>query len=160
MKGQKILFSHNSDSWETPDGLFDDLNNDFHFTLDPASSEHNYKCEKHYTQEEDGLTKDWSGEIVFINPPYSQIKIWVEKAYNEWLNHNVMIIMLLPARTDTKWFHKYIYNQVGIEIEFIKGRLKFKGARNSAPFPSMLVIFYSKEMLLHKYLRGENANKS
>lgn len=132
----KGLFTSNTDLWSTPQKLFDELDKEFHFTLDPCSTHENAKCEKHYTIDDNGLLQDWSNDIVFMNPPYGrEIGKWVEKAYKS----NTTVICLLPARTDTKWFHDYIYNKA--EIRFIKGRLKFGNSSNSAPFPSMIVIF-------------------
>lgn len=138
----EILFSSASEEWETPQDLFNKLNNEFNFTVDVASSQLNYKCEKHYTQKEDGLVQNWDNEVVWCNPPYGRkIGEWVKKASES----KAIIVMLLPARTDTKWFHDYIYNKQNIEIRFIKGRLKFGNSKNSAPFPSMIVIFKNKE---------------
>jgi len=138
----EILFSSASEEWETPQDLFNKLNNEFNFTVDVASSELNYKCKKHYTQKEDGLAQNWDNEVVWCNPPYGRkIGEWVKKASES----KAIIVMLLPARTDTKWFHDYIYNKQNIEIRFIKGRLKFGNSKNSAPFPSMIVIFKNKE---------------
>ena len=130
--------------WETPQYLFDELNKEFEFTLDPCCTHENAKCEKHYTREEDGLAQSWAKENVFMNCPYGQeISAWVEKAYDESitvsLNPAYVIVGLLPARTSTAWFHDFIYNYA--EIRFIKGRLKFSNSKNSAPFPSMIVIW-------------------
>ena len=134
----EILFSSASEEWETPQDLFNKLNNEFNFTVDVASSELNYKCKKHYTQKEDGLVQNWNNEVAWCNPPYGRkIGEWVKKASES----KAIIVMLLPARTDTKWFHNYIYNKQNIEIRFIKGRLKFGNSKNSAPFTSMIVIF-------------------
>ena len=132
----KVLFSSNKEDWETPQDLFNELNKEFNFTVDVASSEENHKCSKFYTEKENGLIQNWDNEIVWCNPPYGRkIGDWVKKASES----NATVIMLLPARTDTKWFHEYIYNKA--EIRFIKGRLKFGNSVNSAPFPSMIVIF-------------------
>lgn len=132
----KGLFTSLTDNWETPQYLFDELDREFHFTLDPCSNDENAKCKKHFTIEDNGLLQDWNNDIVFMNPPYGrEIGKWVEKAYKS----NTTVVCLLPARTDTKWFHDYIYNKS--EIRFIKGRLKFGNSKNSAPFPSMIVIF-------------------
>lgn len=138
----KGLFTSNTNLWSTPQCLFEELNKEFHFTLDPCSTHENAKCKKHYTKEENGLVQDWSNNIVFMNPPYGrEIGKWVEKAYNS----NTTVVCLLPSRTDTRWFHKYIYNKS--EIRFIKGRLKFGDSKNSAPFPSMIVIFRKDKVL-------------
>ena len=135
----KIVFSSNSTEWETPIDLFKELDSKYHFTLDPAASNDNHKCAKYYTLEDDGLKHSWGGETVFCNPPYGRnIGKWVEKASKE----KCITVMLLPARTDTKWFHNFIYNKA--KIIFIKGRLKFSGSKKMAPFPSMIVIFNNK----------------
>ena len=139
----KGLMSSNSNEWSTPQKLFDELNNEFHFTLDPCSTHKNFKCKKHYTTEENGLVQDWSKDIVFCNPPYGkEISKWVEKAFNE-CNKGATVVLLIPARTDTSYFHRFIYKQ-GFEIRFIKGRLKFideSGIEGkAAPFPSMIVV--------------------
>ena len=134
------MFSSKTDLWSTPNDFFDKLNDEFHFTLDPCSTHENAKCYKHFTEEENGLLQDWGNEVVFCNPPYGrQIKYWVKKAYEESQKDNTKVVMLIPARTDTIYFHEYIYHKA--EIRFIKGRLKFGDAKNSAPFPSMVVIF-------------------
>ena len=134
------MFSSKTDLWSTPNDFFDKLNDEFHFTLDPCSTHENAKCYKHFTEEENGLLQDWGNEVVFCNPPYGrQIKYWVKKAYEESQKDNTTVVMLIPARTDTIYFHEYIYHKA--EIRFIKGRLKFGNAKNSAPFPSMVVIF-------------------
>ena len=134
------MFSSKTDLWSTPNDFFDKLNDEFHFTLDPCSTHENAKCYKHFTEEENGLLQDWSNEVVFCNPPYGRhIKDWVKKAYEESQKDNTTVVMLIPARTDTIYFHEYIYHKA--EIRFIKGRLKFGNAKNSAPFPSMVVIF-------------------
>lgn len=137
------LMSSKTGEWATPQNFYNELNNKYHFTLDPCATFENHKCEKYYTKEDNGLLKIWKGERVFCNPPYGrEIGKWVEKAFNENQNNNVFIVLLLPARTDTKWFHDYIYMKH--KIKFIKGRLKFNDGKQSAPFPSMLVILESK----------------
>ena len=134
----KGLMSSNTDEWATPKLFFKELNKEFEFTLDPCSTHENHKCDKYFTKEQDGLRMSWGGERVYLNPPYGrEISKWVEKAYNENLN-GTMVVLLLPARTDTRWFHDFIYKKH--EIRFLKGRLKFNDGKNSAPFPSMIVI--------------------
>lgn len=127
--------------WSTPQDLFDKLNEEFHFTLDPCADALNHKCDKYYTEEQDGLHQDWSGERVFCNPPYGRsLSKWVEKSYKEVREGKCeLVVMLIPARTDTRWFHDYILR--GSVIRFVKGRIKFGGAKNNAPFPSMIVVF-------------------
>lgn len=134
------LFSSATDLWATPQDFFDKLNSEFGFTLDPCATKANAKCGKYYTKEEDGLQQDWGGHVVFCNPPYGrELPKWVEKAYNESKKPGTTVVMLIPARTDTRYFHDYIYHKA--EIRFLKGRLKFGDSKNSAPFPSMVVIY-------------------
>lgn len=133
------LFTSNTDQWSTPQDFFDKLNDEFHFTLDVCADDTNHKCDKYFTKEQDGLVQDWGGEIIWCNPPYGrEIGKWVERCSK----HKGVAVMLLPARTDTRWFHDYIYKKS--RIRFIKGRLKFGDSDNSAPFPSMVVIFKRK----------------
>lgn len=134
----KALYSKATDEWATPQLFFDAINETGKFTLDPCATPENAKCENYYTKEQNGLLKSWHGERVFCNPPYSQISKWVQKASMESAE---LIVMLIPARTDTRWFHDYIYKKPNVHIDFIKGRLKFGESKNSAPFPSMLVSF-------------------
>ena len=134
------MFSSKTDQWATPQDFFDKLNEEFHFTLDPCADELNHKCDTYFTVDDDGLKQDWSGNTVFCNPPYGlAIKDWVKKCSDESKKENTIVVMLIPARTDTKYFHEYIYNKS--EIRFIKGRLKFGDSKNAAPFPSMVVVF-------------------
>lgn len=136
-----LMFSSETDLWATPQDFFDELDKEFHFTLDPCATPENAKCKKYYTVKEDGLKQDWQGETVFCNPPYGKaIKNWVKKCYEESRKPNTTVVMLIPARTDTTYFHEYIYKKAK-EIRFVKGRLKFGCSKNSAPFPSMVVIF-------------------
>ena len=136
-----VLFSSATDQWATPKHFFDKLNEEFHFTLDPCADEFNHKCDKYFTKEQDGLIQDWSNEFVFCNPPYGrETQNWVRKCFMEVHEGGCpLAVMLIPARTDTRWFHDYIYKKA--EIRFVKGRLKFGDSANSAPFPSMVVIF-------------------
>lgn len=136
----KCLFASTTDDWATPQDLFDRLDAEFHFTLDPCSTDQNCKCEKHYTKEQDGLSQDWTGETVFCNPPYGrEMPKWIHKCAEHGHSGGGIAVMLIPARTDTKAFHEYIYGKA--EIRFLKGRLKFGNAKNAAPFPSMIVVF-------------------
>lgn len=135
-----LMFSSKTNEWETPQNLFNELDTEFHFTLDPCCTVDTAKCSKYYTIKENGLLQRWQNEIVFCNPPYGkEQKLWIKKAYDEWEQGNSTIVLLIPARTDTKAFHDYIYNIA--EIRFLRGRLKFGNAKNSAPFPSMIVIY-------------------
>ena len=127
----------------TPKDFFDRLDEEFHFVLDAAATERSAKCQAFYTPETDGLKSSWSeaGGPVFCNPPYGrQLGKWVQKAYEE-SKTGTTIVLLIPARTDTAYFHDYIYLKPNVEVRFIRGRLKFGDGKNSAPFPSMIVIF-------------------
>ena len=144
----KWLLTSKTEERSTPQYVFNWLNNQFNFTLDPCSTHENAKCKKHYTKKEDWLKQDRSQDTVFINPPYwTEIKKRIEKAYITQFESDHEIVMLLPARTDTSRFHNYIYDETkgkareNTKIYFIKWRLKFWWSENSAPFPSMLVIF-------------------
>lgn len=136
--------------WETPQDLFDELNAEFDFTLDPCATRENAKCPKYYTKRQNGLIQSWTKERVFMNPSYGrEIIAWVEKAYTETQPNFFetataqVVVGLLPVRTDTKWFHKYIYHKA--EIRFIRGRLYFSNVESAAPFPSMILIWRGVE---------------
>ena len=138
-----VMFSSKTDNWATPPDFFQALDKEFHFDLDPAADDTNHKCDKYFTVAEDGLSQEWGGHNVFCNPPYGrEIGKWVEKAYQTNKESGDLVVMLLPARTDTKWFHDFIYKKA--EIRFVKGRLKFGGSKSGAPFPSMVVIYRKK----------------
>lgn len=135
------LFSSSTDEWATPSAFFQSLDAEFHFDLDPCANSRNAKCKDYYSIENDGLTKNWGGRRVFCNPPYGRaISKWVKKCYEESKKANTLVVMLIPARTDTSYFHDYIYHKAK-EIRFIRGRLHFNDAEQGAPFPSMVVIF-------------------
>lgn len=136
----KVLYSSKEEKWATPQDFFDKLNDEFHFTLDAAASPDNAKCANYFTEEQDGLAQSWEGHTVWCNPPYCRkTGLWVKKAYEEHQRTGCTVVMLLPSRTDVRWFHDYILGKA--EIRFIKGRLKFGGNKNSAPFPSIVVIY-------------------
>lgn len=138
------MFSSKTDMWETPQDFFDKLNREFNFTLDVCATPENAKCENFYSPEQDGLSLSWNGRV-WCNPPYGrQVGQWVEKAYMS-AQAGALVVMLLPARTDTAWFHGYIYHRKEVEIRFVRGRLKFGGSKTCAPFPSMLCIFREGE---------------
>ena len=139
MSNLSACFSSNSDEWETPQKLFDELNREFNFDLDVCATSDNHKCPVYFTKEDNGLSKNWGGYRVWLNPPYSEIDKWVEKAYRETRNDNTVVVMLIPSRTDTRYFHNYIYQRT--EIRFVKGRLHFNDSKGGAPFPSMIVVF-------------------
>ena len=132
-----VHFTSNTDLWSTPQDFFDNLNKKYNFTLDVCATNENAKCDQYYTLDVDGLSQSWVG-VCWMNPPYGrEICLWMKKAYESSLN-GAKIVCLVPARTDTKWWHDYAMKG---EIEFIKGRLKFGNAKNSSPFPSAVVVF-------------------
>jgi len=139
MGNNKGMMSSNTYEWETPLDLFDKLNAEFHFDLDPCATHENKKCLTFFTIDDDGLEQEWFGSV-FMNPPYGNlIAKWIEKAFLESQKVSIRsVVCLLPARTDTRWFHDYC--MLANEIRFIKGRLRFSGM-DPAPFPSMIVIF-------------------
>ena len=127
-----------ADNWETPHELFSALDSQFHFTLDPCADPSNAKCSYYFTKNEDGLSYTWKYDRVFMNPPYGRkIKKWVKKAYSESLK-GAFVVGLLPASTDTNWFHDYILGKA--TVKFLRGRIHFSNA-DRAPFPSMIVIW-------------------
>lgn len=150
MKQNKhIHFSNKSDEWGTPQDLFDSLSNEFGgFDMDVAANAENAKCADFLSLDKNALLYDW-GKKNWCNPPYSLVKEFCRKALIEQEKGN-LTVMLIPARTDGVFFHEYCYNRPNVEIRFLRGRLKFvtfdgsllrKGASNSAPFASMIVIF-------------------
>lgn len=136
----EVQTKRRSDEWTTPQYVFDGLNEEFHFTLDAAATAENAKCPKFYTRLNDGLEQSWKNETVFVNPPYSALKKWIAKAHLT-SETGTTVVMLIPARTDTAAFHDYIYKKPNVEIRFIRGRLRFSGSKQNAPFPSMVVVF-------------------
>lgn len=139
----EVMFSSKAMDWATPQDFFNQLDSEFHFTLDPCANQSNHKCAHYFTETDDGLKQSWGGgQTVFCNPPYGKaIKDWVKKCFEEAKQPNTTVVLLIPARTDTAYFHDYIYLKPNVEIRFIRGRLKFGDGKNSAPFPSMVVIF-------------------
>ena len=138
----ETMFSSATGDWATPQEFFDMLDEIFHFTLDPCADEKNHKCEKYFTKEQNGLEQYWNGETVFCNPPYGRdIGQWIQKSIDE-ARKGATVVLLIPARTDTKWFHEYVLPYG--EIEFLKGRVRFVGAKDVAPFPSMIGVFRRK----------------
>lgn len=131
-----VHFSSATDLHATPQDFFDKLNAEFNFTLDVCANAENAKCAKFYTKEIDGLSQYWEG-VIFMNPPYGrEISKWMKKA-DEAAMYGATVVCLVPARTDTRWWHEYAIQH---EIRFIRGRLKFGDAKNSAPFPSAVVV--------------------
>lgn len=135
------MFTSRTDEWATPSKLFAELDAEFHFDLDPCATPENHKCPEYFTKEENGLLQNWGGRRVFCNPPYGKaMPAWVRKCSEEAKKPGTLVVMLIPARTDTSYFHDYIYKKAR-EIRFLRGRLHFNDAKNAAPFPSMIVIF-------------------
>ena len=138
-----VHYSSKTNEWSTPQDFFDELDKEFNFTLDPCSTSENAKCAKYFTVEDDGLKQDWSNDVVFMNPPYGrEIKHWIKKAYEEHMK-GATVVCLIPSRTDTTYWHDYIFGKAS-DIRFLRGRLKFGDSKNSAPFPSAVII-YKKE---------------
>lgn len=138
-----VHFSSKTDQWSTPQWFFDRLNSMFCFDLDVCEDETNHKCETYFTKEQDGLKQQWSGHRVWCNPPYGRgIKDWVRKAAETVeLYKDGVVVMLVPARTDTSWYHDYILNNPNASTIFLRGRLYFGAGDGRAPFPSMVVVF-------------------
>ena len=136
----KVLFSSKSMEWATPRPFFMRLNEEFGFTLDPCAKPHNALCSKYFTEEDDGLAQNWQGHRAFVNPPYGRaVGLWVKKCFEESRKPDTTVVMLIPARTDTKYWHNYVMK--ADELHLVKGRIKFGGGTNSAPFPSAVVVF-------------------
>ena len=144
-----VHYSANKDEWETPASIFDPLDAEFDFDLDPCATLENRKCQMHFDIHADGLSCWWQRmgyTSAFVNPPYSNLKEWIAKCSQE-SKHGMTCVMLIPARTDTKAWHTYIYDasknqfRSGVEVRFLPGRVKFVGGKHCAPFPSCIVIF-------------------
>jgi len=132
----QVHFSSKTDLHATPQEFFDGLNQEFKFTLDVCANASNAKCSKFYTEQDDGLSQQWEG-VIWMNPPYGRdISKWMKKA-NEAAKQGNTVVCLIPARTDTNWWHNYVIQH---EVRFVRGRLKFGNAKNSAPFPSAVVV--------------------
>ena len=133
-----VHFSSETDSWSTPIDLFERLDQVWHFDLDVCADPFNAKCDRFFTRADDGLAQTWAPAVCWMNPPYGrEIKHWMRKAHDESLK-GATVVCLVPSRTDTRWWHDYAMRG---RIEFIKGRLRFGDAKNSAPFPSAIVVF-------------------
>lgn len=144
MNGDSVCFSRKSDEWETPQDLFDLLDKEFKFKIDASASYENSKCTMFWELKYDSLKQHWGLSAryykgsIWLNPPYSKIGPFIKKAYEESLK-GATVVCLIPSRTDTKWWHEYVMK--ADEIRFIKGRLKFGNSKNTAPFPSCIVVF-------------------
>ena len=138
MRAHSVHFSSASCEWSTPDEFFDSLDAEHRFDLDVCATVENAKTPRFFSKEDDGLSQDWAPWSCWMNPPYGrEIVQWMRKAYSESLK-GATVVCLVPARTDTKWWHAYATRG---EITFVRGRLKFGGSKNSAPFPSAVVVF-------------------
>lgn len=144
-----------SDDWQTPPYFYNLLDKEFNFTLDPCASyetiegKHiglNALCPKYYTERENGLIQNWEGEVVFVNPPFSQKVDWIKKCFEEGNKPNTTVVMLIPATPDPVWWHEYIMH--AHEIRFCNGRVNFidpmKQDRHGATFPLAVVIWHAK----------------
>ena len=139
-----VHFSAQTDEWATPQWLYDALDKEFGFTLDPCSDGNNAKCKRFFTSKDAPLNQDWGTETVFMNPPYSACKEWMRKAYGA-AQEGATVVCLIPSRTDTEWWHRYAMKG---EIRFLRGRLKFGDAKNCAPFPSAVIVFRPRSFQL------------
>ena len=147
----KAIMTSDKQDWETPKELFDDLNNEFDFELDAFASDKNAKCKHYFTEKDDSFQQDWTRyKSIFINPPYtSKVQDEVLKKINDTISHpdwKGVIVLLIPARTDTKRWHDYIFNKAD-DIRFIRGRLRFEVdgiPRGSSTFPSAVIVYDSR----------------
>lgn len=146
----EALMSSDRMDWETPQKLFDELNAEFRFDIDLAANETNHKCTRYFgpgspiVGGENALAISWYGYRGWLNPPYGkELPEWIARAYNFTRNDKTLVVMLIPARTDTRYWHDYVMKAE--EVRFLKGRLKFVGAKSSAPFPSAIIVFGNKE---------------
>ena len=156
-----VMFSRASDEWSTPQALFDALDAEFGFAVDAAATRDNTKCAGYFGTgglAEDALTADWRRALdavddgtgrrsFWLNCPYSRCREFIGKVAEEARNNRHTVVCLIPARTDTRMWHDNIWDDVrhcprpGVEVRFIRGRLKFGDSKNSAPFPSAVVVF-------------------
>lgn len=154
----KPMVSSKSNEWETPQDFFDELNKEFNFTLDPCTNNHNHKCQKFFTIEDDGLKQDWSKDIVFMNPPYGgHTGDWIKKAWEE-SQKGATVVCLIVSSTDRSYWHDYIFPYAK-QIRFIRGRLRFGNAQSTAPFASAVVIFSPNEYKEKIVYMDESINK-
>lgn len=151
MSRMSVHFSSATDLWSTPDSLFGELDREFHFSLDVCASPQNAKCKAYFTKAQNGLEQPWTGTC-WMNPPYGRdIGRWVRKAHESSLN-GATVVCLIPARTDTAWWHDYVTK--ADEVRFVRGRLRFGDAKNAAPFPSAIVVFRGKLDRDTRWARG------
>jgi len=141
MNAMAVHYSSEKMDWTTPRDFWQALDDEFHFTLDAAASPENALCPRFYTEESDGLSQDWQSEVVWVNPPYGrQIGRWIQKAAEE-AEQGAVVVMLIPARTDTRAWHQYIFPNPLASVRFVPGRLKFGAATENAPFPCAVIVF-------------------
>lgn len=142
MSKMDVHFSSEDMTWTTPDDFYQKLHEEFQFDLDPCCNKESAKCAKFFTEEDDGLKQCWDGHTVFMNPPYGrELPKWIKKASEI---KNGIVVCLIPSRTETRYFHEYLYQKSHVELRFVKGRLKFGNATNAAPFPSLVAIINKK----------------
>lgn len=152
-------FSSAKEDWETPKRFFDALDAEFGFVLDAAATFENTKCDLYWSPTKNALNRDWRGSV-WCNPPYGPgIGKWVTKGFYEAQAHNGPVVMLIPARTDTRWWHEYVMR--ADEIRLIRGRMRFGGSTINAPFPSCIVVFRSGTYIprfsaMNRILDGED----
>lgn len=141
------LYSSRSEEWPTPQAFFALLDREFRFTLDPCATRINAKCHHYFSRKQNGLAQDWQRHRVFCNPPYGRdMRAWAHKCY-EASCRGALVVLLAHARTDTRWFHEWVYGKAA-EIRFVRGRLRFGDGRQSAPFPSLVAIY--QPLLMHE----------
>ena len=134
------LYSSRSEEWPTPQAFFESLDREFHFTLDPCATRKNAKCRRFFTKKQNGLEQCWGWHRVFCNPPYGRcMRDWARKCY-EASGEGAAVVLLAHARTDTRWFHDWVYGKAN-EIRFVRGRLRFGDGKQSAPFPSLIAVY-------------------
>jgi phage N-6-adenine-methyltransferase len=134
------LFSSRSEEWPTPQAFFDALDREFHFTLDPCATVENAKCGMFFTKRENGIDQSWGRHRVFCNPPYGRtMSLWAHKCFQA-SREGAHVVLLAHARTDTRWFHDWVYGKAD-DIRFLRGRLRFGDGQQSAPFPSLVAIY-------------------
>ena len=134
------LYTSTTEEWPTPRRFFEALDVEFRFSLDPCATPKNAKCRRYFTKAQDGLVQDWGAQTVFCNPPYGRcMREWARKCY-ESSQQGATVVLLAHARTDTRWFHDWVYGRAA-ELRFVRGRLKFGDGKQSAPFPSLVAVF-------------------
>ena len=153
--GLDVHFSSETVEWPTPRWLFDALDSEFGFTLDVCATKENAKCARYYTRADNGLKKPWAGETAWMNPPYgTEIGVWMAKAHGAATHEGATVVCLVPARTDTNWWHDYGMKH---EIRLMRGRVTFEGATAGAPFPSAIIVMRPAAFRLAGWAAGDSA---